>query len=214
MTMTEHSRGVAVCVAGVLAGGRSRRMGRPKALLTLPDGRTLIEHVVGIASAVAPDVVILGTPASLPPTLGHLPILDDAKPDGGPLAGLCSLLQYAHDRWGLLLACDMPHLAPDILHRILSSIDENIDAVAFRQDVTRGTCHACCALYHPRILPRALDELTRGQASLQNLLARVRLAVLQPDPHEAHLLTNLNTPQDHARALRNLQNRTITRQPE
>ncbi|UCG16126.1 MAG: molybdenum cofactor guanylyltransferase [Phycisphaerales bacterium] len=212
--MTDGSREVAVCVAGVLAGGRSRRMGRPKALLTLPDGRTLVEHVVGVASAVAHDVVILGTPALLPPPLARLPVLVDAKQDGGPLAGLCSLLQYAQNRWALLLACDMPHLAPGVLHRILARAGEDVDAVAFRQDDVRKACHACCALYHPRILPRALDELARGQASLQNLLARVRLEAVQPDPRDVHLLTNLNTPEDHARALRDLQDGAIARHHE
>ena len=36
------------CVAGVLVGGLSTRMGRPKATLPHADGHTLVEHVAGV----------------------------------------------------------------------------------------------------------------------------------------------------------------------
>ena len=32
--------------AGILIGGHSRRMGRPKAVLTTPDGRTWLEQLL------------------------------------------------------------------------------------------------------------------------------------------------------------------------
>ena len=204
MTAAESDSEAVSCTAGILVGGRSRRMGRAKALLPLPGGTTLIEHVAGVASQVAQDVVILGQLTALPAPLTHLPVLPDAEPDRGPLAGLCSLLEYARARWGLLLACDMPCLAPAVIHRILAAARSDVDAVAFLRDNPAEPYHACCALYHPRILPEALSELAEGRASLQGLLARVRVAALRPDPQQTPLLMNVNTPQDHARALRHL----------
>ena len=74
-----------------------------------------------------------------------------------------------------------------------------MDAVAFWQDDRREVYHACCALYHPRILPTALEELTAGKGSLQSVLRRVRVVALLPDPREACQLANVNTPEDLAR---------------
>lgn len=202
MTQPEFSSKELLSVAGVLVGGRSRRMGQNKALLALPDGKTLIEHVVEVASKAAQRVVILGECEALPRSLSDLPKLPDAKPGGGPLAGLCSLLEYTGDAWALLLGCDMPYLAADVIHCLLAQASANADAVAFWHDERRGTYHACCALYHPRILTHARTELTDGKGSLQSLLARVRVASLKPDPLQTRMLTNVNTPEDHERVCR------------
>jgi hypothetical protein len=72
MTTERSTQETIPCVAGVLAGGHSRRMGQPKALLALPDGRHLIEHVIGVASEVTRDVVILGRSIVLPASLARM----------------------------------------------------------------------------------------------------------------------------------------------
>lgn len=195
------------CVVGILAGGQSRRMGEPKALLAHPDGETLIEHVVRVASEVADDVVILGRSCPLPTSIDSLPVLPDAEPDAGPLGALCALLEYAgkaSSRVGgrglaLMLGCDMPLLTPAVLRRLLSKADDAADAAVFARDAQARTFHPCCALYHPRILPTARWELTEGGRSLHRLLERIRTTVLNPSPDEVRQLTNINTPEDHAR---------------
>ena len=197
MTIQSSDKKVVSCVAGVLVGGQSRRMGSSKALLTLPDGGTLVEHVAGVASEVASEVVILGE-SSLPAALSRYRILPDAKPNGGPLAGLCSLLEYARERWALMLACDMPRVSAGVIGRVLTKASPDTDAVAFWQDDRREVYHACCALYHPRILPTALEELTAGKGSLQNVLRHIRVAALLPESREACQLANVNTPEDLA----------------
>ncbi|UCF34981.1 MAG: molybdenum cofactor guanylyltransferase [Phycisphaerales bacterium] len=204
MTQPEFSSRELLRVAGLLVGGRSRRMGQNKALLTLPDGRILIEHVVDVASNAAQRVVILGECEALPRSLSDLPMLPDAKRSGGPLAGLCSLLEHAGDTWALLLGCDMPYLAADVIHCLLAQASANVNAVAFWHDEERETYHACCALYHPRILAFARTALMQGKGSLRSLLARVRVASLKPDPSQSRMLTNVNMPEDHERVCREL----------
>ncbi len=106
-------------------------MGRPKALIELPIGGTLIEHAVQVARQVVDEVVVLGREIRLPASLEELTILDDEKPDGGPLAGLCSLLKHADPNWGLLLACDMPYIASAAIRSLLAQADHDTDAVVF-----------------------------------------------------------------------------------
>lgn len=177
-------------------------MGRPKATLPHSDGRTLVEHVVSVARRQSPwidEVVILGQCPGLPLAFAGLRVLEDARPNGGPLAGLCSLLEYAGQQWGLLLACDLPLLKAPLLERLHDAIGPEHDAVAFRRLHRRAAYHACCALYHPRLLPAALHKLGQGKRSLQGLLVDARVAVVAPTPAETEMLTNLNTPADYAR---------------
>lgn len=166
-------------VAGILAGGHSRRLGRPKGLIMLPNGRTMIEHIVGVALKITDNVVILGRGFALPQPLVGLPVLEDEKPNAGPLAGLCTLLRHACDHptppelrqadgapvdggWALLLACDMPYLQPELIRKMTERIEDDVDAIVFERSDRPGTYHACCALYHSRIAsagsPKSADK--------------------------------------------------------
>ena len=176
-------------------------MGSPKALLELPGGRTLVEHVVEVARAVTDDVYLLGELAPLPLAFAGVTALPDYVPDRGPLAGLAALLQHAPDRWGVLVACDMPRLAPPVFERLLGQRRAEVDAVAFWQDEPQRVYHACCALYHPRVFPQVVEELTKGKGSVQHLLRRIRVAALTPTETEARQLANVNTPEELAAAL-------------
>lgn len=187
--------------AGVLVGGTSRRMGRPKALLPMPDGRMLLEYVVNVASTVFEHVVLLGNAGSLPDQLHALRRLQDAEPVRGPLSGLCSLLKFTASGWAMLLSCDLPLLHPRVLHRLLAAASANADVVAFAADPTARSFHPCCALYHTRLLPVALDELQTGRASLHDLLARSRVVALEPTSFEKQALTNVNTPTEYEDAV-------------
>lgn len=109
-------------------------MGQPKALLTLANGKSLIEHVSAVAATITDQVVILGQATPLPAPLESLPVLHDRKPNGGPLAGLCSLLEHAADKWSLLLACDMPHLAAPVLQRLLREASPQVGRCGLRTD--------------------------------------------------------------------------------
>jgi molybdopterin-guanine dinucleotide biosynthesis protein A len=190
------------CVAGVLVGGLSTRMGRPKATLPHPEGGTLVEHVVGVVrqhGGWIDEVVLLGRCAELPHSLSAVRVLDDVCSNGGPLAGLCSLLEYARDTWALLLACDMPRLRGPLLERLHGPAGAEHDAVLFRRPDRPGTFHTCCALYHPRVLPAAQRELRHGRGRLQSALTAGRMKALNPTAAEEQMLINLNTPADYAR---------------
>ena len=46
-------------------------------------------------------------------------------------------------------------LRPALLRRFAAAVTPGCDAVAFRRPDRPGAWHACCALYHPRLLPAA-----------------------------------------------------------
>lgn len=85
--------------AVVLAGGRSRRMGTDKALLSW-GGSTLLEHVVGVVHDAVDGAVVIVGPAGIPRTVhgtrdGRVVAVTDDEPGRGPLQGLATGLRAA-----------------------------------------------------------------------------------------------------------------------
>jgi molybdopterin-guanine dinucleotide biosynthesis protein A len=187
---------------GILVGGQSRRMGRPKGLIRV-GGVTLLERTLGVARAVSESVVLLGQPPfDLPPGAAGLPVLPDARPGLGPIGGLAALLSaYPRDP-AILLACDLPRLSPALLERLVDALDCEVDAVAYaRAEETVGVAHPtrwepCCAAYMPSVRTVVERQIEAGDFSLQSLLERVRTRTLTLDAAEAALLTNVNEPVD------------------
>ena len=102
----------------VLAGGRSSRMGRDKALLPFA-GRPLIAHAISIlheagltASIAGAGEALRSLASSLP---GSPPVIADPEPGLGPLAGICAALQSTTASRAVFLPVDAPFLPPSLL---------------------------------------------------------------------------------------------------
>src|SRR5579862_3772381 len=91
----------------VLAGGKSSRMGRDKALLEI-DGESLLARAARLVRAVLNEPVVIGF------TSGHetqgLKIVADDFPGYGPLGGIATALHISTTPWNLVIACDLPYL--------------------------------------------------------------------------------------------------------
>ncbi|HET8761041.1 MAG TPA: NTP transferase domain-containing protein, partial [Nitrospiria bacterium] len=112
-------------IGAILAGGHSRRMGRPKEGVVLWDGRPMIEHVVEAMQAVCPQVVIVGSCRGWTP---EPPIirLDDRQADLGPLGGIDTLLASGLANGYLVAGCDQPLLTPPMLRLLLNPPDPGV----------------------------------------------------------------------------------------
>ena len=76
--------------AYVLAGGKSSRMGRDKALLELA-GKPLVRHAVTKLRRVCEDVHILSGNMELAP---YAPLVEDLHPGCGPIGGLEAAFEH------------------------------------------------------------------------------------------------------------------------
>jgi molybdopterin-guanine dinucleotide biosynthesis protein A len=185
----------------ILAGGQSRRMGQTKALLRLhPDGPRLIELVCAAVQPLADEIVVsTNTPADFA-WLG-LPLVADAVPGAGPLAGLAAGLAALHSEWGLLVACDMPFLVTDVLRYLCDQRRDDLAAVVPLNPA--GRPEPLCALYHRACLPVLRQHLAAGDYAMQAWLAQVPTrfipaADLLPLDPDLRTFRNLNTPEDLA----------------
>ena len=102
-------------IAGiVLAGGKSSRMGRDKALLEYK-GRPLLHHMMGLLRAAGlSDIFVSGD-------LPGYPCVPDASPAAGPVGGIVSVIRGKQDYDGyLFIPVDMPLLSAQGLRLLLS----------------------------------------------------------------------------------------------
>lgn len=183
-------------VAGlVLAGGRSRRFGRDKALAAFR-GRPLIAWSL---DALRPHAAVLGVgaPPGLATRLGVEAAPDDDGGPDGPLAGVLAGLAWAARRDCAYLAtapCDTPFLPTDLVKRLVAELGDR-PVVAARA----ARVHALCALWRADAVP-ALAALVRDgkQLSMQALVDALGGGYAD-FPDEA-AFANLNTPEEFAAA--------------
>src|SRR5438093_5035702 len=94
------------CSLVILAGGRSRRMGRDKAGLPAGGG-TLVEHLAQRLRPVVDETIVAGGSATL--EFAGVRRIDDHHPGSGPLAGMhAGLLAARHTLVGGV-AFVLPH---------------------------------------------------------------------------------------------------------
>lgn len=175
--------------AGVLIGGESRRMGRPKHLLAASDGRTWLETIVSVAEPLVARVVLLGK-GDVPQSLRRLPVLPDVEDRQGPLAGILAAMRWRPDVSWLFLSCDMPQISAEALRWLLAQRKPGVWAVLPRR-VNPDAVEPLPGWYDSR--SQRLLEACRGPAALAG---HVKVATpLVPAEHAA-AWTNVNTESD------------------
>lgn len=180
----------------VVAGGRSRRMGRDKALL--PWGNTtLLDHALLRLGGVCREVRILSGPE--PRYLDHgVPVDADVVADAGAAGGLLTGLARLGSGPGLFLAVDLPFVTLPLLRHLLALAGE-VDAVV---PVSRGGPEPLCAVYGRACLEPVRRCVASGELKLTAFWSEVRVREVREDelatfgaPDE--LFSNLNTPGEY-----------------
>ena len=171
--------------AVVLAGGRSSRMGRPKADLEW-HGSTLLRRVVGLAARGADGpVVVVSAPGQVLPALpADVEVVEDEVAGRGPLQGLAAGLAALASRVDVAFVCatDLPFLHPAYVRRVLAGIGTADLALP----VVGGYRQPLAAAYRTSLAPRVAELLAAGSTRPADLLALCQVAVLD----EALLLTD------------------------
>lgn len=174
----------------VLAGGRSSRMGRDKALLPF-QGRSLVEHVAFQAQGVTDNITLVGKTCRYA-NLGY-PVIEDIFPGRGPLSGLHAALTSTRSNWNLMLACDMPEITAEFLKQLMTRAESG-HASAVIPVAPDGVPQPLCAVYHHQCLAAVAGALRNGVYKITEALAALDVDFWSVP--ESHYFCNLNTPQE------------------
>jgi len=160
-----------VSLAGVVvAGGESRRMGRDKATLPLPDGSgTMVERVVDVVSQRCSPVYVMAAPGQPLPALS-VPILRDEVRGLGPLPATGRGLRAAAAagaRYAFVAAVDMPSLTADLIDELFRLAVETNAEVVMPWD---GRSHYLAAVYRTDLADRIDALVAAGARKMSDLI--------------------------------------------
>ncbi|SRR5881296_2710185 len=173
----------------ILAGGKSSRMGRDKALLDW-HGLTLVSHMIHLLEAATDAVQVVGRDP-----------LPDRVPGRGPLSGIATALEVSSTDANLILAVDLPFLTKDFLLYFRSQIERS----SRRLFACKIESHfPLCLGVRKALLPEIERRLLSEDRSLQGWIAGSDSEILsepqlQSTGFEASMFRNLNTPEDYER---------------
>jgi molybdopterin-guanine dinucleotide biosynthesis protein A len=173
----------------VLAGGGSRRMGRPKAWLEVGDTFLLRYVVERLAPAFAEVMVSFAEPEQLAEPLPYR-IVFDRKRSAGPLAGLEAGLLAARNEVIFAVACDMPYVTQDVAQMAIAAARRS-DAAIPRID---GRPEPVCGAYGRTALPAITEALDAGRLKTADAIADLDVTWLEGLDRD--LFRSLNTPED------------------
>ncbi len=186
----------------ILAGGKSSRLGRNKALQVL-DGKSLIQRVVERLDVLSAEIVIVtadgeSIPCSSAATVKTVP---DIYAGRGPLVGLYSGLSASTSQQAIVVGCDMPFLSVGLLE-YMAQISSAFDVVVPRVE---DKVEPLCAVYSRSCLPSVQELLGRDQLRINRLFGMVKVRYVEEDEIDRfdpeHLsFFNVNSKADLVRA--------------
>jgi molybdopterin-guanine dinucleotide biosynthesis protein A len=187
----------------ILAGGKSRRLGRDKALLEL-GGRSLLSLVVAKLRSLCTEVVIAGGLGTYDQVPG-VRLVADIHPGHGALGGIHAGLQASHTEYGLVVGCDMPFLNRNLLSYMIGHTERTCRAADVIIPRLNGFTEPLHAVYSRRCLGPIEEVLAHGGGRIITFFSQVRVIYIEEaelnrfDPQRRSFF-NVNTPSDWRRA--------------
>jgi len=176
----------------LLMGGKSSRMGQPKALLPFGDD-TFATTIYKKLSEVCNRVHLIGS------TLEgiDLPIVPDIYSDKGPLAGIHSALHHSTSEEVCIATCDTPFVS-SALFAVLEAAAKP-DTIVFPK--WKGRIYPLHAVWPVSLLDAVAQRIEKDQLRVMDVVfTQPHLAIDVHENHEvfaSNLLLNINTMEEY-----------------
>ncbi|MCL2365756.1 MAG: molybdenum cofactor guanylyltransferase [Oscillospiraceae bacterium] len=184
----------------ILAGGKSRRMGRDKLALPM-DGETLLESVVHKFSYVFENVYLSVADAEKYPEI-KADRLVDIIPGAGPMSGLHAALSALHVDGVFLVAADLPFASPEAALKIIELGKESGKSACVVR-LPDGKLEPLFAYYRKDILDKCKALISIGDYRMTELFTEESAQFVAPEAlgefWSDALIMNVNYPEDYAK---------------
>ncbi|MBW4442217.1 MAG: molybdenum cofactor guanylyltransferase [Plectolyngbya sp. WJT66-NPBG17] len=173
----------------VLAGGKSSRMGRDKALIEI-DGVPLLKRTCDAARHCTDLIyVVTSWRDRYQSIVSEVQWIEESSPRS-PLVAFVEALEQATTDWVLLLACDLPRLDGETLKQWTAQLSDAPIVVAKSQE----GWEPLCGFYRRDRLESLQNYIARNQRSFQTWLDAESVQELKIV--DRRILLNCNTPDD------------------
>ncbi|WP_309384961.1 NTP transferase domain-containing protein [Cerasicoccus frondis] len=179
----------------VLAGGRSRRLGRDKATLVFK-GQLQLDRSIGILKRYC-EKVFISVRDDQDYTVGADPIIDRMG-EIGPLGGILSAFFYHRDKDWLVLGVDMPFVNIFTVKEIITARDKDKFATCFT--AADGGPEPLCTIYENKFKEKLLTAAKSGERSPKKILSEQGSGIHMVAPKDPSHLDCIITPEDYLAA--------------
>jgi len=181
--------------AVLLAGGKSRRMGRDKAAILFRDS-PLWQRQLDLLRKLEPERLFVSAQTDPAWRPVDVEFVADAQPSRGPLSGIAAALSRTASEHLLALATDMPFMTGDYLRELFKQTQPGCGAVP----MIDNRAEPLSAIYPREAHAEFASALSGDNFSLQSLVAKLiaagKLQAVQVSAEEQALFRNLNEPAD------------------
>ncbi len=178
---------------GILAGGKSTRMGKNKALLTVNEQR-FIDKIADELGGFS-QVLISAAEKGAYEDTGLCVVYDEHK-DIGPLEGIYQILKAASEEYVFICAADMPFITKELVSYMQEFICSDYDCYVLMDE---EHIHPLCGIYSKRMLENVRACIEGGNYRLMKLLNSVRTKYIKLEytSFDKKVVKNINTKAEY-----------------
>lgn len=157
--------------AYILAGGKSTRMRKDKALLKL-GGITFLDKTIECTSQLFRDVYIVGRDHGDPRVKDSFPDIIDGI---GPLGGIYTALRRTNQEYNFFIGVDYPFARPDSIACLAKFLDHRYGGLI---PITPDGPHPLFAFYSKRCIPAIEKCLDEGRYEIRCIARSIQILFL------------------------------------
>lgn len=182
----------------ILTGGKSERMGEPKALINYK-GKAHASYIHDVLLKYCDEVFLSAREGQWTGTeLESLPTITDKFENGGPIAGLLSAFEVHPEANWILVACDLIHFNEKTVEKLMANYQDSSLGVAYRNS-EKGFPEPLCALYTPEARQVFLNAYENNIRCPVNVLKKSTVTLI--DQEEGIDLANINTQAERSHVI-------------
>ena len=177
---------------GLLAGGKSSRMGKNKALLEY-ESQTFVGRM--IEQFEGREIILSEAYENEYEGLDVKKVHDENE-DIGPIEGIRQILKASTEEYVFICACDMPFITSKIADYIAEFISSDYDCYVITDE---SRMHPLCAIYSKKILPVIEGLIAKKDYKLRLILdnTRTKLISLENTNFDKKTVRNVNTKEEY-----------------
>ena len=162
----------------ILAGGKSSRLGRSKALQVI-EGKNLIQWVIDRLATLSTEIIIATAHGEAIPCSSAVRIktVADIYPGKGPLVGIYSGLIASSSSRAIVVGCDTPFLSDGLLE-YMTQICSTFDVVVPR---IKNKLEPLCAVYSKNCSGSIQGLLEQDELRIRKLFSMVKVKYVEED---------------------------------
>ena len=185
----------------ILAGGKSSRMGKDKALLKFGE-KTMLENLVDFTSGIFSETLVIVNETMKIESLNlrETNVYIDLIKNQGPLGGIYTGLVYSRNVANFVFTCDMPFINECIIDKLVEFCEVDFDVICFEEP--EGNYEPFPGIYSrgSRSLIKSLLDV--GNNSMKRFFEIATVKPVRLEKEKIKVLTNMNYWEDYDRALK------------